>query len=88
MSDLAPAIFGLSIIGIATIGIATIVLCVAIWRRGLPPPPPRPEFDSTILAVDSDAGYRALHELVQDGWEPVYHWSDRYGTHLVMRRPS
>ena len=45
-----------------------------------------PQYEVLVLAVDSDAGYTALHEEVQNGWIPLYHWQDQYGTHMILRR--
>ncbi len=44
------------------------------------------KYESMILCPDSDAGYTALHEAVQDGWECMFHWIDAHGNHIVLRR--
>lgn len=43
-------------------------------------------YESAILCPDSDAGYRTLHELVQDGWEPIFHWQSHGVNHIILRR--
>ena len=40
------------------------------------------KYQCVILCPDSDAGYKALHEYVQDGWEPII----CYTTHSVAVR--
>lgn len=46
--------------------------------------------ESMMLCPDSDAGYQALHEAVQDGWMPIFHWSEGATAtpinHIVLRR--
>lgn len=49
---------------------------------------PASPYESTVVAVDTDEGYKALHENIQDGWEPVFHWKDDHGNHIVMRRKT
>ena len=46
------------------------------------------QYESTILCPDSEAGYTALHELVQEGWEPLFHWYDPKDehNHMILRR--
>ncbi len=46
------------------------------------------QYESTILCPDSEAGYTALHELVQEGWEPLFHWFDTKDdhNHMILRR--
>ncbi len=43
--------------------------------------------DCVILCPDSDAGYTALHEYVQGGWMPIFHWvgTDKL-SHIILRR--
>lgn len=43
-------------------------------------------YESTIIAISTDAGYLALHERIQEGWEPLLCWSDDHGEHMAMRR--
>jgi hypothetical protein len=43
-------------------------------------------YDCVILAIDTDAGYQALHEYVQGGWEVHFHWRDDHGNHMILRR--
>lgn len=43
-------------------------------------------YDCIIIAIDTNEGYQALHEYVQDGWTPIYHWQDKFGTHMIIRR--
>ena len=33
-------------------------------------------YDCVIIAIDTDAGYQALHEYVQAGWEAHFFWED------------
>ena len=51
----------------------------------------RMEYESMILCPDTAAGYQALHEAVQDGWEPIFHWATGVTSvinHIVLRRPA
>lgn len=45
------------------------------------------KYQVVILCPDSDAGYQALHEHLQDGWEPIFHWLDHLNmNHIILRR--
>ena len=44
------------------------------------------KYESMVLCPDTDAGYQALHEEIQDGWEPLFCWTDEYGNHIILRR--
>lgn len=43
-------------------------------------------YESSTIAIGTDAGYQAFHEAVQEGWEPLIHWRDDKGDHFMMRR--
>lgn len=43
-------------------------------------------YESTVIAISTDAGYLAMHERIQEGWEPLLHWTDKYGEHMALRR--
>ena len=43
-------------------------------------------YESTVIAIDTDAGYLALHERIQEGWEPLIRWEDKHGQHMALRR--
>lgn len=45
------------------------------------------KYESMILCPDSTAGYFALHEAVQDGWEPLLRWANDDVNHILLRRP-
>lgn len=45
------------------------------------------KYESMIICPDTDAGYQALHEAVQDGWEPLLHWAEDGSNHIILRRP-
>ena len=44
------------------------------------------KYESMMIDPDSNAGYQAFHEAIQEGWEPIFHWQDDYGNHFAMRR--
>ena len=50
------------------------------------------KYRSVVLCPDSVAGYQALHEHIQDGWEPLVCWQEG-GTatpmnHILLRIKS
>ncbi len=48
-------------------------------------------YESMILCPDTDAGYLALHEAIQEGWEIIFHWIEPGKepiNHFVMRRTT
>ena len=40
------------------------------------------KYQCVILCPDSDAGYKALHEYVQDGWEPMISYTEHLGSQV------
>ena len=49
------------------------------------------KYQCVILCPDSDAGYTALHEHVQDGWQPIISYTEHSGggyisNHIVFRK--
>lgn len=47
-----------------------------------------PKYESMTIAIDDEKGhgYQAFHEAIQDGWEPLFHWTDEFGQHVALRR--
>lgn len=49
------------------------------------------KYDSLVLCPDTEEGYMALHDAIQDGWEPLFHWAEQRATtspinHIALRR--
>ena len=46
-------------------------------------------YDSMLLCPWGQAGELALHEAIQDGWEPLVSWACEEGIqHIALRRPD
>ena len=50
----------------------------------------RAMYESMTLCPDGDVGQAALHEAIQDGWEPIISWVEYiegqpYSSHIALR---